>query len=200
MKKLFILIILLTIFIHGHAPIFSSSDGSDAPPPNTPDAPKKGWVYGKIAYPHDVLTPRDYFLLLRAHPQAKVPKITGGYATTDVYVKVRLRGVSTPRDLQNTADRHRPHTYLDRERERWDKAMQYVWNVMQPNRMFRVGNFKVLKADALLEADIEFLLGGMWINLANTMINDEIARAPQAEFEWDWGSRSIGPTNPNIPR
>ena len=200
MKKLFIFVILLSLFIHGHAPIFSSSDGSDAPPTNTPDAPKKGWVYGKIAYPHDVLTPRDYFLLLRAHPQAKVPKITGGYATTDVYVKVRLRGVSTPRDLQNTTDRHRPHTYLDRERERWDNAMQYVWNVMQPNRMFRVGNFKVLKADALLEADIEFLLGGMWINLANTMINDEIARAPQAEFEWDWGSRSIGPTNPNIPR
>lgn len=174
------------------------SEGSEVPV--EPIQPQKGWVYGKIAYPHDVLTPRDYFMLLRAHPQAKVPKITGGYATTDVYVKVRLRGVSTPRDLQNTVDRHRPHTYLDRERQRWNKAMQYVWNVMQPNRTFRVGNFKVLRTDTLLEADIEFLLGGMWINLANAMINDEVARAPQAEFAWDWGSRSIGPTNPNIPQ
>ena len=195
MKKLFIFVILLSLFIHGDVAIFSSSDGSDEP-----TEPKKGWVYGKIAYQHDVLTPREYFMLLRAHPQAKVPKIEGGYVTTDVSVKVRLRDVSTPRALQNAEDRHRPHIYLDRERERWDKAMQYVWNVMQPNRTFRVGNFKVLKSDALLEADIEFLLGGMWINLANTMVNDEIARTPQEDFEWDWGSRGIGPTNPNIPR
>ena len=196
MKKLFILIIGLSIFIHGHTPIFSSSDGSDEPPAEL----EKGWVYGKIEYLHDVLTPREYFMLLRAHPQAKVPKITGGYATTDVYVKVRLRGVSTPRNLQNAENRHRPHIWLDRERERWNTAMQYVWNVMQPNRTFRVGNFKVLESDELLEADIEFLLGGLWINLASSMVNDEIARTPQDEFEWDWGSRGISPVNPNVPR
>lgn len=195
MKKLSILVILLSIFIHGHTPIFSSSDGSDAP-----IVPKKGWVYGKIEYLHDILTPREYFMLLRAHPQAKVPMIEGGYATTDVFAKVRLRGVSIPSELQNVEDRHRPHIWINRERARWNEAMQYVWNVMQPNRTFRVGNFKVLESDKLLEADIEFLMGGMWLNLANTMVNDEIARTPQDEFEWDWGSRSIGPTNPNIPR
>ena len=184
------------MFIQGHTPIFGGSDGTDEPV----NQPKKGWVYGTIEYPHDVLTPRDYFLLLRAHPKAKVPMITGGYATTDVYVKVRLRGVSTPRALQNPIDRHRHHIYLDRERERWDTAMRYVWNVMQPNRTFRVGNFEVLETDALLEADIEFLLGGTWINLANSMVNDEIARTPQEEFDWDWGTRGIGPTNPNIPQ
>ena len=78
--------------------------------------------------------------------------------------------------------------------------MQYVWNLMQPNRTFRVGNFEVIAADELLEADIEFLLGGMWVNLATTLINDEIARAPQNEFQWDWGSRNVSPTNPNVPQ
>ena len=194
MKKLLLLIPLILGLIYGHAHIFGSSDGTDEP--TTTD----GWVYGKIEYPHDVLTPRDYFLLLRAHPQAKVPMITGGYATTDVYVHVRLRGISIPRALQNPDDRHRPHIYIDRERQRWNTAMQYVWNTMQPNRTFRVGNFAVLETDQLLEADIEFLLGGTWINLANTMINDEIARTPQEEFDWDWGTRGIGPTNPNIPQ
>ena len=107
--------------------------------------PVNGWVYGTIEYPHDVLSPRDYFIILRAHPKAKVPKITGGYATTDVYVKVRLRGVSTPRSLQSAYTRNRPHIYLQRERQRWNNAMQYVWNIMQPNKTFRVGNFKLIE-------------------------------------------------------
>lgn len=195
MKKVFVIIMLLSFFISGHAPLFSGSDET-----NGDEELNAGWVYGKIEYEHDVLTPRDYFMLLRAHPQAKVPHITGGYATTDIYVKVRLRGVSVPRDLQVASDRHRPHIYIDRERARWNEAMQFVWNVMQANKTFRVGNFKVLKRDELLEADIEFLLGGMWINLASTLINDEIARSPQEDFEWDWGSRGLGPVNPNVPR
>ena len=196
MKKLLVLILFLSIFIQGHAPLFSGSEGTDEPT----TVPVNGWVYGTIEYPHDVLSPRDYFIILHAHPKAKVPNITGGYATTDVHVKVRLRGVSTPRSLHSAETRHRPHIYLKRERERWNFAMQYVWNVMQPNKTFRVGNFKVLEKDVRLEADIEVLLGGTWINLASTMINDEIARTPQEEFQWDWGSRGIGPTNPNIPQ
>ena len=197
MKKLLILILSLSVLIQGHAPLYGGSEGTDEPEATVL---VNGWVYATIEYPHDVLSPRDYFMILRAHPKAKVPHITGGYATTDIHVKVRLRGVSTPRALQNADTRHRPHIYLQRERQRWNNAMQYVWNIMQPNRTFRVGNFKVLAKDAHLEADIEVLLGGTWINLANTMINDEIARTPQEEFQWDWGSRGIGPTNPNIPQ
>ena len=106
MKKLIITTLIFGLLIQGYVSIFGGSDGTDEPV-NPTNQPKKGWVYGTIEYPHDVLTPRDYFMLLRAHPKAKVPMITGGYATTDVYVKVRLRGVSTPRALQNPDDRHR---------------------------------------------------------------------------------------------
>ena len=197
MKKLMILALILCVFVRGDVLIYGGGDDD----PDEPTAELNNeWVYGTIEYQHDLLTPRDYFMRLRAHPEAKVPNINGGYATTDVYVNVRLRGVSTPRELQTATDRHRPHIYLQRERQRWDLAMQYVWNLMQQNKTFRVGNFEVITADALLEADIEYLLGGMWVNLATTLVNDEIARTPQAEFEWDWGSRGIGPTNPNVPR
>ena len=200
MKKLSIIILLfLMLFVNGHPYIFGNGDGGEDPDPIVSEAYKKGWVYGKIEYLHDVLSPRDYFMLLRAHPQAKIPKITGGYATTDVYVKVRLRDVSTPRELHIAENRHRPHIYIDRERQRWNEGMQYVWNLMQPNRTFRVGNFSVLVPDQVLEADIEVLLGGTWLNLANVMRNDGIARMPVPEFEWDWGSRSVDPINPNIP-
>lgn len=205
MKKLSIIImsLLLILFIDRHQPmfVFGNGDGTEDPDPIVSEFEyKKGWVYGKIEYLHDVLSPRDYFMLLRAHPEAKIPRIDGGYATTDVYVTVRLRDVSTPRELHAAENRHRPHIYVDRERQRWNKGMQYVWNLMQPNRTFRVGNFHVLVPDEVLEADIEVLLGGSWLNLANVMRNDGIARMPVPEFEWDWGSRSVGPINPNIPK
>ena len=35
----------------------------------------------------------------------------------------------------------------------------------------------------VLEVDIEFMIGKIWINLAQTMKNDEIAREPQEDFE-----------------
>ena len=63
-----------------------------------------------------------------------------------------LRGVSTPRALNTAGDRHRPHPYINQERARWNEAMQYVWNLMQPNKIFRVGNFKVLEADKTIRS------------------------------------------------
>ena len=44
------------------------------------------------------------------------------------------------------------------------------------------------------------MIGKAWLNLAQTMKNDEIAREPQDEFDWDWGSRGIGPVHPNVQK
>lgn len=157
-----------------------------------------GWVYGKIFYVHDILDPNCYFMLLRAHPGAPVPLIEGGYATTDVWVTVKLRGVVVPRALQDKLSRNRPHDWLDRERARWDKSMRYVWSVAGPKKTFKVYNLKVLKEDKILEADLEFLLGGQWHLLAVAMLNDK--KALPAGEEWDFGDEEFGPMNPNIPK
>lgn len=202
MNKLYLFIILFLIFcVQGDVPIFGGGPGDD-PPPTVSEEPElpKGWVYGFIEYEHDIHAPNHYFMLLRAHPEAKIPAIQGGYATTDVYAEVRLRGVSVPRALNTAEERHRPHPFINQERARWNTAMQYVWNLAQPNKIFRVGNFAIIDYDKVLLADIEFMIGKVWMNMAQVMINDEVARAPQDEFEWDWGSRGIGPTHPSIPR
>ena len=160
-----------------------------------------GWVYGRIEYEHDLLAPNLYFLELLAHPEGKVPMIEGGYASTDVHAIVRLRGVDTPRAMHGPDSRHRPHIWRDRERERWNSAMQYVWNLCEPTKTFRVHNMVVIDEDRVIEADIEFWLGGAFHNLAVALLNDEHARPVQTDSStWDPGSKNYGLENPNIPR
>ena len=176
---------------------FASSDDDGAPMPESVD----GWVYGELQYPHDILDPRTLFMRLMAHPESKVPRITGGYAETDVWVTVEIRGIDVPRALQTVTERHRPHPYLATERERWNRAMAYIWNVCGNNRIFRVGNFEVLKRDKKLRADLEFLLGGQWHDLQTALLNDKLVLPTQADgTEWDFGAAEFGTVNPNIPR
>ena len=202
MNKWIVIIMLLCLMIPGSKILFS-----DAPPEEVengwhpPTERKKGWVYGQIEYQHDILAPNEYFLKLHDHPSDNlgVPEVYGGYATTDVYAKVKLRGIAVPRALQEVESRARPPLYLDRERRRWDEAMQYVWNVMQPTKTFRVGNMEILEEDKLLEADIEVQLGGQWLPLAVLMVNDHFAAAEQ-NVTWDFGAKELAPQNPNVPR
>ena len=154
------------------------------------------WVYGMIEYEHDILAPDKYFMKLRVHPGSSIPNIVGGYATTDVYVELWLRGVQVPTGRQTKSDRDRPHLWLDGERERWNRAIKYVWSVCNPTRTFRVHNIEALEKDNILVGDIEFLLGGQWHVLAIAMINDKVA-LPTGD--WDFGDIEFGAYNPNIP-
>ena len=177
------------------------ASGDDAGEPRS--ASNDGWVYGRIEYLHDLIAPNVYFMLLRAHPGQPVPRITGGYATTDVYAYVRLRGVDPPRALQQSQDRHRPHQWLANERAKWDAAMRYVWHVTEPTRTFRVHNLTVVDAagDKVLAGDLEVWLGGQWLSLAYMLLSDGHARPVQADgTEWDWGMETVPLVNPEMPK
>ena len=160
--------------------------------------PDSQWVYGKIEYLHDLLHPNCYFMLLRAHPGAPVPMVEGGYATTDVWVTVKLRGVEVARALQTKAERGRPHDYLSNERRRWDRALSYVWGVVGQNKLFRVHNLAVQEPDKVLVGDIEFMLGGQWHLLSAALLNDFHA-LPEGG-NWEFGALEFGATTPNIPK
>ena len=166
-------------------------------------AKKREWVYGKIEYLHDLRKPNEYFMLLNAHPGNPVPLITGGYATTDVYAIVRLRGVSVARELQHSEHRNRPDDWLLYERDKWDKSMRYVWNLTDPKHTFKVYDLKVVDhaGDKVLEGDMEVYLGGGWLDLAVMMLNDGHARPIQADgSDWDWGMETVPLLNPNVPK
>ena len=180
----------------------ASGPGDEEPIEELPSTENDGgWVYGRIEYEHDLLAPNLYFMELLAHPEGKVPMVTGGYASTDVHVIVRLRGVDVYRSLHSPDERHRPHIWRDRERAGWNRAMQYVWNLTDPTHTFRVHNMEVIDEDRVIEADIEFFLGGAWHNLAIAMLNDEHARPLQSDGStWDPGSKNYSLENPNNPR
>ena len=181
--------------------VFSSGDDPEGVVQDPSDS--DGWVYGRIEHLHDLIAPNQYFMLLRGHPGQPVPRITGGYATTDIYVVVRLRGVDVPRELQHSQERHRPHQWILNERKKWDAAMRYVWNVTEPTRTFRAYDLKVIdeSGDKVLEGDLEVWLGGQWQNLAYLLMNDGHARPIQSDgTEWDWGMATVPLVNPSIPK
>ena len=201
-------VLIFTIVLFSMPSTLQGNGDGEPDPSEKPTVPildsKKngGWVYGQIEFPYDVFAPNLYFMKLHDYPNESlgVPDVYGAYATTDVYVKVQLRGVSVPRGLQEKEKRARPPLYLERERERWAKAMQYVWNLMEPTKTFRLGNFEVLKENELIEADIEVQLGGAWMNLAVLMVNDHIVRANVENIDWDFGGYGVAPLNPGVPK
>ena len=202
-KKYVILFLSLSLLLVAQFLIFGGDPGDEDEPFTDPPATETlpdGWVYAHIQYLHDLLHPNEYFMILKDYPNPigeGIPDVIGGYATTDVYARVRLRGVDVPRALQTAPPRQRPHEWIKRERYRWDDTMRYVWNIIQPHRTFRVGNITILETDELLEADIEYFSGGKWHDLATSMLLDERARPPDSD--WDWGSSLGSLVNPNIP-
>ena len=209
MKKTFSWILLSVICV---SLCLASGPGDEEPVEELPSTENdSGWVYGFLEYPHDVAAPNVLFMKLLEHPGGKVPLITGGFASTDVDVFVKISGIDAPRAMHHAADRHRPHVWRDRERENWDKAMRYVWNLSDPTHTFRLHNLKVIDTDPylqrltgenkILEGDLEFYLGGAWHNLAISMLNDEHARPLQSDSStWDPGSKEYSLENPNNPR
>lgn len=188
-----------------------ASGPGEEPPPLPEVTDDSGWVYSFVEYPHDVAAPNVLFMKLLGHPGGKVPLITGGYASTDVDAFVKIRGIDVPRAMHHAADRHRPHVWRENERENWDKAMRYVWNLSEPTRTFRIHNLRVIDTDPylqrltgekkILEGDFEIYLGGAWHNLAVAMLNDEHARPLQTDGStWDPGSKAYSLENPNLPR
>ena len=176
-----------------------------APPIPTSD----GWVYGFIEYEHDLDKAYLYYMKLQASPESKVPMIHGNYATTDVDVFVKLRGVDVGKALHHARHRKRPHVFQRRERKQWAETMVYLWNLVDQTHTFRVHNLKFFGTeldgdtyeDGIVEGDMEILLGGAWHNVAVILMQDEHARPVQTDgSEWDAGSKKYSLLNPNIPK
>ena len=200
----------LLLFLAYSCAIFGNGNDDDLTEmsQSTPEM-RKGWAYGFIEHEHDLDKPNLFYTKLQWHTEANIPGIKGGYATTDVDVFVKLRGVDVGKALHHARHRARPHVWQRKERERWADAMTYVWNLIDQTHTLRVHNMKHIGTtldgdtyeDGILEADMEILLGGVWHNLAIMMMQDDMARPIQADgSEWDAGSREYSLLNPNIPK
>ena len=179
---------------------FAGSDGEeDMPPIPSTEGAGEG-VYATIEYRDDLIAADTLFMEVKAHPKAKFPKITGGYAETNVHCLIRIRGISVPRALQLPEERARPHVFVNNERKRFDGAMDYIWSLAKLNKIFMLHNPVVVKTDKVVECDVSIYIGGAWGSLGGSMINDEHARPLLNNVEWDWGTRNVTQLNPDIPK
>ena len=150
----------------------------------------QGEFFARIEYRDDLLAPNRYFAEIKVHPGiGKFPLVTGGYTETNVHCVIQVRGISVPDGCQMENKRSRPHYDVERERQRWNAAMGYVWNVIEPTRRLRVGNPKVV--GDVVEVDVYFSLGGAWHDLAVSMRNDHHAYATREGFVFNWGTRLV---------
>ena len=189
--------VLFLLLGMGIAYLFSSSDGSDDAPIESEAFTLEDFNYATIEYRDDLLSANTYFLEVKAYPGKPFPRITGEWVGTNVHVPIQLRGVAVPRALQTVDTRNRPHPYIQRERQRFDASMDYIWSLLKLNKTLKVGNPEVV-GDAV-ECDILVLLGGNWQNLAMLLLGDEHFRPIQADgSEWDFGSLNVSLLNPNI--
>ena len=156
----------------------------------TSDTETKGAFFARVEYLHHLLKPHEYFAEIKVHPgTGKFPLITGGYTETNVHCVIRVRGISVPDACQTEDKRDRPHEDVEREQQRWDAAMRYVWNVIEPNRTLRVGNPEIV--GDVVEVDVYFSLGGAWHDLAVSMEADSHAYPITEGYVFDWGKRLV---------
>ena len=209
--KIVYTILIVSLFFVCCYVIFGNGDDAEPDFMTEPDfmsAPEEHWIYGRIQYLHDLLSPGLYFMQLLIHPDHPDAKTIDGYVSMDGHAIVKLRDVDVPRALHTTEERFRPHGWRDQERLNWDKAMAYVWNLTELTHTFRVHNLKIIKVDLpmldvthVIEADIAYFAGGNWHNLAYSMLSDEHVRPLQADGTlWDPGSKEYSLEHPNLPR
>ena len=188
--------IALALFLaYSCTTIFGNGDDDLSDLPILEDAMKteKGEVIAEIAHLHDLISPDYYFVNVLSYPGAKWPKITGGYADTEVECVIKLRGVDVPSACQVANARYgRLPRNAKRERQRWDHAMQYVWNLVSPNKAFKLTNYKLIEDD-IVETDVEFWTGRKWHDLREYMVQDAHAMPFDADTIWTWGERNVSP-------
>ena len=172
----------------------TSGPGDD--PPEAPEledielATEPVEIFGRVEHLHDLIDLRTMFVEARAYPGAGFPLVEGGYTETNVHVRIRIRDITTPTACQTVESReNRPHAYIERERERWNAGMRYLWGLIGINKVIKIVNPEVV--DGAVECDVKFYLGGAWHELDTAMIQDDYAREIHPEFRIEWGSELL---------
>ena len=84
-------------------------------------------------------------------------------AETLGYTLIRIRGVSVPSQF---ADRTRPLIFAERERERFDKAMSYVWALISQSETLVLRNPEAIDGEGYVVCDVSVKIGGHELNLS----------------------------------
>lgn len=177
----------------------SGSDGTDTDDPPAPPKLKAegGQFYARVVLRDDILAVNEFFAEIKIHPTdkrwpgAEIKPREAYSEEVNLKTNIRIRGISVPTILPNP---NQPHQYVERERDRFDDAVHFVWGLISDNktpnaRPLILANPTVAK-DGLIEVDMWVMVGGHTLNVAVMLVKDGHARYGN-QTDWDWGHRAI---------
>ena len=109
----------------------------------------------------------------------------------EIRVMIKLRGVFVPSNLTDPIDwdgvatRNRPLIETRRETERFDKAMRFVWNLIEATDYLILMNPERVEGTVHIVCDVFFDLAGERLSLAKALIEAGHGSASPR----DWGKR-----------
>ena len=183
---------VLTLASIGTEYLSASGDGTQP----TPDMEEPvdiieptGFFHCHVEIRDDLHTPDGFFGIVETFPagDAQWPVIHTESHTAETlgYTLIQIRGLSVPSQF---ADRSRPLIFAERERQRFDKAMSYVWALLSQAETLILRNPVATDENGAIVCDVAIIIGGQEINLAEMLINDGHARPAG---NWDWGARDV---------
>ena len=189
-----LLILLILSMIAGHN-LHSASDGeTPSPDPEPGSVAAKGnggGFYARVHLKDDVRAVNIMYAEVKTlpamgkdwpgvqfHKRGIVP------AQNNTWNVIQIRNISVP---QHIPDHSRPHRQVDRERQRFDEAIDYVRAVVLKSETLLLKNPKAID-DVIIECDVFVHLGGFEMNLAEMLVNDGFALYGKPG-DHDWGGR-----------
>ena len=168
----------------------ASSDGEPEPElVETVETQTVGPFHCHVEIRDDLHTVDAFFGIVEAYPagDAQWPVIHTASHTAETlgYTLIRIRGLSVPSQF---ADRSRPLVFAERERERFDKAMSYVWAFISQSETLILHNPEAVEGEGYVVCDVSVKIGGHALDLAEMLIADGHARPAGT---WDWGARDV---------
>lgn len=175
--------------------VFGGTDGeTEGPAPEVGSilAPGSGEFFARVELQKDHDRVDEFWAEVKVRPnEGQWPGVVfnedeGSPDQTSVHMTIKIRGLSVPKQFPMLS---RPHIQVERERGRFDAAVKYVWALISNAETLILANPEVSnwRTDTIV-CDVFVLIGGVRLNLATMMINDDYARP---DGKWDWGSREI---------
>ena len=174
-------------------------DNSDSDNPylrsDTPTQPEaSGVFYGKIEYRDEIHSPDLFEAWVRVHPSDGWPEVElhNNISEASVHTWIQMRGISIPK--MNTY-RNRPHIEVERERQRFDIAVTFLWNLIHAAEYIVLENPQLVAQEApntpIVVCDVYIEIGGTKVDLAKSLVENGHAMYNNQD-SIDWGHRNIG--------
>ena len=182
----------LTIFSFMGSWIAGAGEPGDTPLPPASEPVQEatvGYFHCHVEIRDDLHRPDAFFGIVETYPSGEadwpVVKTVSHTAETLGYTLIRIRGISVPSQF---ADRTRPLIFAERERDRFDAAMSYVWALISHSETLVLRNPEAVEGEGYVVCDVSVKIGGHELDLAAMLIADGHARPTG---NWDWGARDV---------